>query len=123
MILAPSAMAHSPFHASTRRHLLGALCGALVFSACAALPELPRRDATVVDASADASTEPPPEITGASPVMRRLSRADYLNSVRDLVGDFAVEARELPFDQLGYLKGAWFQPTNAGNSTHESPKA
>ncbi|MBK6534004.1 MAG: DUF1587 domain-containing protein [Deltaproteobacteria bacterium] len=35
--------------------------------------------------------------------MRRLSRADYLNSVRDLVGDFAVEARELPFDQLGYL--------------------
>lgn len=103
MILAPSAMAHSPFHASTRRHLLGALCGALVFSACAALPELPRRDAAVVDASADASTEPPPEITGASPVMRRLSRADYLNSVRDLVGDFAVEARELPFDQLGYL--------------------
>lgn len=32
-----------------------------------------------------------------------------------------INAGRGAIDQLGYLRGVWFQPTNAGNSTHESP--
>ena len=34
-----------------------------------------------------------------------------------------INAGRGALDQLGYLRGVWFQPTNAGNSTHESPPA
>lgn len=87
----------------------------LALAACDVPDEATRRAAPNDPGVSDAATAPtdaasdagpakvPPEVTGASPVMRRLSRADYLNSVRDLVGDFTVEAHGLPFDQLGYL--------------------
>lgn len=55
-----------------------------------------------------------------------------INAMSQAHAQHEAEARQLEaninagrgaLDQLSYLEGTWFQPTNAGNSTHESPPA
>lgn len=60
------------------------------------------------------------EITATIQAMSQ-AHAQHEHEARQLEAN--INAGRGALDQLGYLKGAWFQPTNAGNSTHESPKA
>jgi len=85
--------------ALSRRWILFALSG---LSACTGgfdAPAGPDRSDPRVDVDADSATTPP-AVPDAAP-LRRLTRFEYNNSVRDLFGDTTQPANALPAEQLG----------------------